>query len=219
MSNIDEILNQLDLNSLANQLGADPGAVQDAARNALPALLMGLGANAQDPAGEASIVSALADHDPHLLDNPVDPSRIDTEDGQKITRHIFGDNQDAVVQQLGGIGGGNQLVQRLLPILAPIVMAWLAKRMQGQPRAGQGGGGGVLGDILGQVLGGSAPQQRPQQPPQQEHREGQPRLRAEAEREAQAQAQQERVEQPEEKKSGGGLLGDLLGGLLGRGRR
>ena len=35
-----------------------PEDVEAATRNALPALLMGMGANTQDPAGEASLASA-----------------------------------------------------------------------------------------------------------------------------------------------------------------
>jgi hypothetical protein len=41
------------------------------------------------------------------------------------------------------------LVKKLLPILAPIVMSWLSKKL-----AGGQGGTGRLGDLLGGLLGG-----------------------------------------------------------------
>ncbi len=203
MSHTDEILDSLDINRLANQVGAPQSEVENAVRRALPALLMGLGANAQDTAGEASIISALDQHDPHLLDNQVDPATIDTRDGEKITHHIFGDNEEAVVDRLGGVAGGNDLVRKLLPILAPIVMAWLARKMGGQAQRESSAGGGVLGDILGQVLGRPTASQAPPQV----HPDERPSLRAD-------EPQQRTTED-----SDGGILGDLLGGLLGRGRR
>ena len=53
---MDDILQNLPIDQLAQELGADPQEVQQAAQTALPALLGGLQANAQDPAGASSIV-------------------------------------------------------------------------------------------------------------------------------------------------------------------
>lgn len=153
MSAVDEILASLPIDQLAASLGESPAAVEQAAYAALPALLGGLEANAQDPAGEASLAQAVSQHDAGLASGTVDLSRVDVADGQKITRHIFGAQEDQVVHQLGGVGGSSGLVGKLLPILAPIVLSYLAKQMQSQ----QGdGGGGVLGGILSQILAGAA---------------------------------------------------------------
>lgn len=89
---------------------------------------------------------------------------VDTADGQKAVQHIFGDNTDQVADRLGGGGAGKGIVAKLLPLLAPIVLQWLASRIlgSGQARGGNaapepgGRGGGGLGDILGQILGGGA---------------------------------------------------------------
>ena len=70
MLDYQEILNNLPMDQIAQQVGEPQAEVENAVRNALPALLMGLGANAQDPAGEASLASALKDHDPSLLEVP-----------------------------------------------------------------------------------------------------------------------------------------------------
>ena len=127
----------------------------------------------------------------------VDVDTVDTDDGRRIVNHVFGDNEEQVVNQLGGLGGGGELFKKLLPMLAPLVMGFLAKQFTNRggadsnaaaqqhddPGSGGGlgdlfggGGGGGLGDLLGGLLGGGGG-------------------------------------------GGGGGLGDVLGGLLGGGRR
>ncbi|GAB3057571.1 DUF937 domain-containing protein [Intrasporangium mesophilum] len=145
MTEYDEILNQVPIDELAAQLGVDRSEVQQAVESALPALLGGLQANASDPAGASSLMAALSDHQA-----PVSTlGDIDENDGQAIVGNIFGGNTDRVVNQLGGLGSGGSgsgmggLVQKLLPLLAPIVMSWLANKI----------GSGGLGSVLG---GGSA---------------------------------------------------------------
>jgi hypothetical protein len=67
------------------------------------------------------------------------------------------------VSRLGGLGdlggsGGDMsgLVAKLLPILAPIVMSFLAKKfLKGGAGAPGSSSGGGLGDLLGGLLGGS----------------------------------------------------------------
>ncbi|MEO6999943.1 MAG: DUF937 domain-containing protein [Terracoccus sp.] len=152
MSELDEILNQVPIGQLASQWGVDESEIKAATQSALPALLGGLQANAQDPKAADSIVSALSNHTGTVrgLDD------IDEDDGQKIVGNIFGGNQDQVVSQLGGLGGASgSITSKLMPILAPIVMSWLARKMGGAGGSGSGGGiGGMLGGMLG---GGGAP--------------------------------------------------------------
>ena len=40
-----------------------------------------------------------------MLDGGIDLDQVDSDDGSKIVRNIFGANEDAVVTQLGGLGG------------------------------------------------------------------------------------------------------------------
>ncbi|MCJ0903030.1 DUF937 domain-containing protein [Rhodococcus sp. ARC_M6] len=193
MASLDDLLSQIPIDQIAQQLGVDRATAETAVKSALPTLVGGLGANAEDEAGAASLESALHAHaDTTILDDGIDISKVDTEDGQKIVANIFGNNTDQVASTLGGVGGGNDLVKQLLPILAPIVLAYLAKQFTGggnttQTQASTGGGigdllggllgggnsGGGIGDALGGLLGGS----------------------------------------------GGGGIGDLLGGLLGGGKK
>ncbi|MGI3783033.1 MAG: DUF937 domain-containing protein [Janthinobacterium lividum] len=153
MSAIDDIVAQLPMASLAGQVGSDPQNTEAAVRQVLPALLGGLHANAQDPAGAASLAGALGQHSPSLVEGGVNLDQVNTQEGSKIVGNIFGGQTDQVAQHLGGsLGGQTDLVQRLLPLLAPIVLSYVTSRLGGQGQAAQGGGG--LADVLGGLMGG-----------------------------------------------------------------
>jgi hypothetical protein len=160
-TDINDLLSQIPMDQLARQLGVDEQTAEQATRQALPALLGGMQANAHDPAGAASLTKALGQHDDNLLEGGVDLDQVDTVDGDKIVGNVFGDNREQVVNQLGGLGGsggGSNLIAKLLPLLAPIVMSYLAKQF-GQrggaaPTASATGGAGGLEDLLGGLLGG-----------------------------------------------------------------
>ena len=155
---VDDILSRLPADELAARLGTDPDTAMDAARRALPALLSGLDMEVQTGKAEALGAAAIEDHDPGLLtqENPL--SLVDFSDGEKILGHMFGDNRGAAEQRLGATGKGEAgLFSKLLPILAPLVMSWLAGRMQKKAdTSSAGGGGGGLGDLLGGLAGGGA---------------------------------------------------------------
>lgn len=197
MSAIDEIMSSVPVNQIAATLGVNPAEVHEAAEAALPALLGGMEANAADPAGAESLAEATQQHSPALFTNGAKLADIDQQDGAAIAHHIFGPKEDQVINQLGGLGGNNnELIRKLIPILAPIVMAWLAKKLTerqsapadqpDQPAADQQQGGGLLGGLLGKILTGATA--------------GDNRQRSGG-------------------LNSGGIIGDLLGGLLGHGRR
>lgn len=159
MSNggIDELLSQIPMSQLASQLGVGEAEAEQAVRTALPALLVGMEANAQDPAGAASLANALGQHDGSLLDGGIDLGQVDTEDGSKIVHNIFGDKEEDVVNQLGGLGGGLNagMLMKLLPLLAPLLLSFLGKKAAS---AGSGGGtsaGLTPGDSSAMGPGGS----------------------------------------------------------------
>lgn len=85
MASIDDLLSQIPINQIARQLGVDEATAETAVKSALPTLVGGLGANAEDPDGAASLQSALHDHrGTTLLDGGIDIDQVDTDDGDKI---------------------------------------------------------------------------------------------------------------------------------------
>lgn len=161
------------LQQMAQQLGASPAQTQDAVGAALPLLLGTLGRNAAQPQGAMDLFGALQrDHSGapdlgDLLGSLLGGGGGGQTDGAAILGHIFGGQQQRAEAGLGQATGLGANAGQLLQMLAPIVMAFLAKRMQsggmdagglgqvlGQERARvqqQGGlGGGLLGSLLDQ---------------------------------------------------------------------
>lgn len=170
MSELQDILRQIPMDQIAGLLGTDRQTAQTAVEAAVPTLLAGMQNNVQASDGAASLESALSQHQDGLLEGGVDVSQVDTADGEKIVSHVFGGQQDQVASQLAGTsqfgGVGGDLIKKLLPILAPIVMSYLANKVlggrgqsseAGAGGAGEAGAGGIdLGGILGGILGGGA---------------------------------------------------------------
>ena len=149
---VDELMAQLQgapLQQMAQQLGTSPAQAQDAVGAALPLLLGALGRNAAQPQGAMDLFGALQrDHGGgadlggllgSLLGGGGGP-----QDGAAILGHIFGGNQQRAEAGLGQATGLGANAGQLLQMLAPIVMSFLAQRMQS---------GGMDADGLGQVLG------------------------------------------------------------------
>jgi len=193
-----------ELGMLSSLLGSDNEMVQKGVAAAIPAILGGLAANTKQQSGTESLFNALnKDHDGSILDNLGGfLGQGESPDGAGILGHIFGDKRPQVEQtvaQQSGLPSG--LIAKLLPMLAPIIMGYLGRKMR-EGALDTGGLGGLvqgeakstgassipgLEDILGGVLsGGQARQQQPQQ------------------------------QQPQQQQGGGGLLGSILGRILGR---
>ena len=214
MAAVDEILQNLPIDQLAQQVGAQPQEVQQAVQTALPALLGGLQANAQG-GGSGSILEALGQHNNDLLNGGVDLGQVDPAEGEKIASHIFGSNQEQVYSALGGQGASSGLIKKLIPILAPIVLSYLANKVL------KGGGGG-----LGGVLGGAGATPQQTQAPADQSGQGGPGSLDSMLQDVLGGAlgggtatQQAPAPQQSQQSSGGGILGGILGGLLGGGRR
>ena len=176
MSAYDEILGALPVDQVAEQVGSSPEEVRLAVAAVLPALIGGLDANTRQ--GGAQL------------------SSIDTSDGTAIASHIFGNQQDTVAERLGasplsGPGVSSSLVKKIIPIIAPMVLSWLAGRVMGgstRPGTGAPASGGlenVLRDVLGSVTGRGSTADAPSSGGV----------------------------------DAGRIIGDLLGGILGGGRR
>ena len=166
MAGLDELFNEIPVQQIAAQLGADEGEVNTAIRTLVPALVGGLQHNvAADDIDSSSLESAVNEQAASgLLDGGVSVDQVDAKEGDKIVANIFGGNDtNTVASALAGGGAGNSgLLKQLLPILAPIVLAYIGKQLTkggggaaapAEPQA-QASGGGGLGDVLGSILGG-----------------------------------------------------------------
>jgi hypothetical protein len=175
MSDLDGLIDLIPIGDIAEKLGIDEGTARAAVAVAVPAIVGGLAANAQDAGGAKSLENAL-DH--HTGKTPTKVADIDTADGAKIVKNVFGAKQDDVVAAVaskteakGGVDLG-AIVAQVLPIIAPIVLAYIANQFASKkaeaPAAKEAeatspdlGGllGGLLGsqqgqDVLGGLLGG-----------------------------------------------------------------
>ena len=155
MADLDELFTQIPTADIAGKLGADEGEVASAVHTLVPLLLGGLQQNAQDAGHASTIENAATSHAASgLLDGGVSVDQVDQADGAKAVAKIFGGNDTGqVAATLAGGGAGNgDLIKKLLPILAPIVLAYLGKQLS----HGSTTSGGGLGDVLGSILGGGA---------------------------------------------------------------
>ena len=101
------------MDRLAAQLGVDRATAEARRRGRRsPRSLGGMEANAQDPAGAASLGKAIGSHDAGLVEGGVDLDQVDTADGDKIVSNVFGGERDQVVNQLGSQGGGDSGADR-----------------------------------------------------------------------------------------------------------
>ena len=135
------------MNQLATAIGADERTTQQAIGAALPAILAALNRNTNTTQGAQALNRALErDHDGSLLDNlggflggQVQGKQAD---GSGILGHLLGNRQAELEQGVAKASGLDMgKVARLLPILAPIVMAALGrqKRQAGLDEAGLSG--------------------------------------------------------------------------------
>ena len=135
------------IDQIASAIGADRSQTQTAVSAALPAILAALNQNTNTTTGASALSSALdRDHDGSLLDHlggflggQLSGKQAD---GGGILGHILGGRQQQVEQGVAQASGLDmRQVAKLLPILAPIVMAALGrrKRQSGLDDAGLSG--------------------------------------------------------------------------------
>lgn len=176
----DDLMSQLQgqpLAEIAQRLGVSGTQASNAVSAALPLLLGTLGRNANQPQGAEALFGALQrDHNGLDIGSVLGTVLGGGGQGTQILGHIFGGGQNNASHGLGAAAGlGSAQASSLLKILAPIVLAYLAKRMFAQGGANtpqalglalgqeqqqirqQGGlGGGLLGAVLDRDGDGNA---------------------------------------------------------------
>ena len=162
MAGLDDLFNQIPVADIASKLGADQGEVNQAIQTLVPTLLGTLQENVQaDDIDSIQLEkTVIAEGEGDVLTGGVDVETLDLSQGNQMIASLFGGNDtNQVASALAGAGaGGGDLIKRLLPMLAPIVLAYVGKQFQ-QRSAGadaQAAPGGGMADILGSILGGAA---------------------------------------------------------------
>jgi len=157
MSDLDGLLKQIPIDQIAAKLGVPHDVAEDAVAKVLPTIVAGLSANSKDKAGAASLEKALAKHEGRAA-STVDQIDTDDGDGEKIVHNVFGSNKDKVVSAVSKTAKADEsVIAKILPIVAPIVLSWLASQFLNKKKTDAAGSGqGALGDLLGGLLGGAA---------------------------------------------------------------
>jgi hypothetical protein len=164
MAGLDDLFNQIPVADIASKLGADQGEVSQAIQTLVPTLLGTLQENVQaDDIDSTHLEKAVvAEGQSDLLDGGVNVDQLDEGQGNNLIASLFGGNDtNQVASALSGAGApGGDLIKRLLPMLAPIVLAYVGKQFAQKSAAGAGAqaqaSGGGIGDVLGSILGGAA---------------------------------------------------------------
>ncbi|GAB3091574.1 DUF937 domain-containing protein [Lysobacter terrae] len=135
------------LQQIGEQLGLSPTQTQDAVGAALPLLLGALGRNTGQAQGAEALFGALQrDHAGLDLGSVLGSVLGGGGQGAQILGHVFGNQQNNATQGLGAATGlGGSQASSLLKLLAPIVLAYLSRRLLSQ--------GNATPQALGQVLG------------------------------------------------------------------
>lgn len=166
MSDFDGLLDLIPVGDIAKQLGVPEDVAEAAVKQAIPAIIGGMAANAKDSGGAKSLEKALSKHT-SSSGKKVSVKDIDTADGEKIVNNVFGAKKNDVVAAVADTSKGDvtkELIAKLLPIIAPIVISFIASQFLGQktetpaakeeaPAESSGGIGDLLGGLLGSAGG------------------------------------------------------------------
>lgn len=173
MSLLDAILNSQDgaaVQQLGSQFGLGDEQTTQALSALVPAIAAGLNHNVQSEGGLDSLMSALSNgqHQQYMSDPAVLGQTTTTDDGNAILGHVFGSkdvSRQVASQAAAHTGVSSDVLKKMLPIVATLVMGALAKRnfqsqaptqagFQGLPGgAALGGGGGDLISVIASTLG------------------------------------------------------------------
>jgi len=150
MAELDGLIDIIPIGDVARRLGVSEKEARAAVNTALPAIVAGLSANASSTHGAASLEKALGKHS--TRSTKVD--EVDTADGAKIVNHVFGPKKGAVEEAAAGKADvSKDIIAKILPIVAPIVLAWLAQKVLGGKSGTSTTSGGGIGSVLGGLLG------------------------------------------------------------------
>ena len=135
MNDLSGLMNLIPIGEIAKKLGIDESVAEAAVAVAVPAIVGGLAANAKEEGGAKSLEKALGKHQGKA---PKKLAEVDEADGEKIVANVFGAKKNdvalAAASTVDAKGDGidiGAIVGQVLPIIAPIVLAWVANQFLG----------------------------------------------------------------------------------------
>ena len=154
---LNQVLDENTLQGFSKELNVDTDQIKTASTMLIPSLFKGLNTNVQDEKGADSLLKALDQHkdaDVSNINNFL--GSVDLKDGAKILEHILGTKQAPVQKEVAkksGLSAAN--TQTLMTMLAPLIMAQLAKSKS----TTNDSGGGLIGALasnldVGKILTG-----------------------------------------------------------------
>jgi hypothetical protein len=158
------------ISRFASRFGLDTEQTEKALEAVLPAFSTGLKRNTARPVDVGAFLQTLSGgHHAKYVDDTRNAFSDDgVRDGNGILKHLFGSKNisRAVAKQASLVSGvGEDVIKKMLPAMASMVMGGLFKQSTGENEnnggmqasnisAGNSGGGGILGQILGELVKG-----------------------------------------------------------------
>ena len=149
------------MRDMAKQFGLDEGQMQKAMAALMPAFSTGLKRNAANPMDMSNFLSALASgqHAEYFENMQAAMSPQGRAEGNGILGHLFGSKEVSravAAQAEAATGIGQDILKRMLPVLATSIMGGLFKQATGQTgsraQAGAMGGSNPIGDLISEMM-------------------------------------------------------------------
>lgn len=166
MAGFEGLLDLIPVGDIAKQFGIPESVAEAAVEQIIPAVIGGMAVNSQTETGAKSLEQALGQHEKALPAGKVKIESIDTVDGDKIVKNVFGERTPQVAEAVADSSSSGDvtkdLIAKLLPIVAPIIIAYIANQFLGQksapepaaaPTPAPASSDGGIGDLLGGLLG------------------------------------------------------------------
>lgn len=155
-----ELLGTKSVGELSKSAGASEGQVKQLVTKAIPLLLSGMYQNSATDEGAQSLEKALDDHAPKAeKSTSAMLSKADVKDGEKIVKHVLGDNEKEVTKELSKSTGLTQSqVTTLLSQLAPVLLSLVGSYKKEETGKGKEGSTNLI-SVLGSALLGKEYQQ------------------------------------------------------------
>ena len=153
---LSQLLDKNTLSALSGAAGVSQNDAQSVLANALPQLLSGANTQATSANTMDSFLGALMQHSKDDSSNVNNFFKnVDLSDGDKIVKHLLGDNKKEVTKSVANNAGvDSNAVSQVLSAAAPLLLTLLGKQLisnakQEQPKQQTAQGADLLSALLG----------------------------------------------------------------------